>query len=56
MDIRTKIKEVPSCFDPTSGGVVTLKTGRREVPGSNLGRTCPPSRSELSRGYLRNSR
>ena len=25
-----------------------LKTGRREVPGSNRGRTCRPSRSEFS--------
>ena len=32
---------------PTSGGVVTLKTGRREVPGSNPGRACRPSRSEF---------
>ena len=28
--------------------MVTLKTGRREVPGSNLGRGCRPSRSEFS--------
>ena len=33
---------------PISGGVVTLKTGRREVPGSNHGRACRPSRSEFS--------
>ena len=32
----------------TSGGVVTLKTGRREVPGSNPGRACRPTRSEFS--------
>ena len=32
----------------TSGGVVALKTGRREVPGSNPGRACRPSRSEFS--------
>ena len=32
----------------TSGGVVTLKTGRREVPCSNAGRACRPSRSEFS--------
>ena len=25
---------------PTSGGVVTLETGRWEVPGSNPGRAC----------------
>ena len=29
---------------PTSGTAVTLKTGRREVPGSNPGRACRPSR------------
>ena len=33
---------------PTSGGVVTLKTGTREVLGSNPGRACRPSRSEFS--------
>ena len=33
---------------PTSGRVVTLETGRREVPGSNPGRACRPSRSEFS--------
>ena len=33
---------------PTSGGVVTLKTGRRQVPGSNPGRACRPSHSEFS--------
>ena len=33
---------------PTSGKTVTLKTGRREVPGSNPGRVCRPSRSEFS--------
>ena len=33
---------------PTSGIAVTLKTGRREVPGSNLGRICRPSRLEFS--------
>ena len=33
---------------PTSGTAVKLKTGRREVPGSNLGRACRPSRSEFS--------
>ena len=30
---------------PTSGTAVTLRTGRREVPGSNSGRACWPSRS-----------
>ena len=33
---------------PTSGGVVTLKTGRREVQNSNPGRACRPSRSKFS--------
>ena len=33
---------------PTCGGVVTLKTGRREVPGSNPGRACQPNFSEFS--------
>ena len=33
---------------PNSGSAVTLKTGRREVPGSNQGRSCRPSRSEFS--------
>ena len=33
---------------PTSGSAVTLKTGRLEVPGSNPGRACRPSRSEFS--------
>ena len=32
---------------PNSDGVVTLKTGRREVPDSNPGRACRPSRSEF---------
>ena len=32
----------------SGGGVVTLKTGRREVPGSNPGRASLPSRSEIS--------
>ena len=40
----------------TSGRAVTLKTGRREVPGSNPCRACRPSRSEVFRGFLRNSR
>ena len=30
---------------PTSDTAVTLKTGRREVPGPNRGRACRPSRS-----------
>ena len=33
---------------PTSGSAVTLKTGRREVQGSNPGRACRPSCSEFS--------
>ena len=33
---------------PTSGTAVTLKSGRREVPGSNPGRACRSSRSEFS--------
>ena len=32
----------------TSGRVVTLEIGRREVPGSSPGRACRPSRSEFS--------
>ena len=32
---------------PTSSGVVTLKTGRREVPGSSPS-SCRPRRSEFS--------
>ena len=35
-------------YCPTSGVAVTLKTGRREVSGSNRGRACRPSRSEFS--------
>ena len=38
---------IPSNKGPTSGRVVTLETGRREVLGSN-GRACRPSRSEFS--------
>ena len=33
---------------PTSGGVVALKTGRREVLGSNPGAACGPRHSEFS--------
>ena len=32
----------------TSGTAVTLKTGRRELPGSNPDRACRPRRSEFS--------
>ena len=35
-------------ISPTSGSAITLKTGRPEVPGSNPGRACRPSRSEFS--------
>ena len=38
----------PSAEGPTSGGVVALKTSRREVPGSNPGRAYRPRRSEFS--------
>ena len=34
-------------YSPTSGTAVTLKTGRRDMPGSNPGRACQPSRSEF---------
>ena len=43
-------------YCPTSSGVVTLKTGRRGVPGSNPGRACRPSHSKFSVVSLRNSR
>ena len=33
---------------PTSSGVETFKTGRREVPGSKTGRACQPSHSKFS--------
>ena len=33
---------------PTSGGVVALKTGRREMSGSNPGLAYRASRSEFS--------
>ena len=38
---------------PTSGRVVVLETGKREVPGSNPCRACPFG---VFRGSLRNSR
>ena len=44
------------CNCPTSGRVVTLKTERREVPGSNPGRYCRPSRSEFTMVCFWNSR
>ena len=34
--------------EPHQWQPVTLKTGRWEVPGSNPGRACRPSRSEFS--------
>ena len=39
---------IPFLLRPTSGGVLTLKTGRREAPGSNPGRACRTSHSEFS--------
>ena len=33
---------------PTCDEVATLKTGRRDVPGSNLGRACRLSLSDFS--------
>ena len=45
-------KIIQNNSSPTSGRVVTLKTGKREMPGSNPGRACRPSRSEFfSRKY-----
>ena len=41
-------ENIPLYDGPTSGIAVTLKTGRREVSGSNPGRACRPSRSEFS--------
>ena len=35
-------KNIIGCNGPTSGGVVTLKISRREVPGSDPGRACRP--------------
>ena len=35
-------------FGPTNGGVVALKTERREVPGSSPGHADRPSHSEFS--------
>ena len=46
----------PYLDDPTSSGVITLKSGRREVPGSIPGCACQPSRSEFAVVILRNSR
>ena len=50
--LKQKLMDGMACiifnYGPTSGGVVTLKTGRREVPGSNPGRACRTIRSEFS--------
>ena len=43
-----------SSLAPTSGGMVTLKTGRRQVPGSDPGRACRLSRSEFSVAFSEN--
>ena len=43
-----EIYQLQNVLLPTSVGMVALKTGRREVPGSNLDRTCRPSSSEFS--------
>ena len=49
LDSKTYINFYISIFiRPTSGTAVTLKTGRREVIGSNPGRACRSSRSEFS--------
>ena len=42
------MKRNSKLLGPTSGTAVTLKTGKREVPGSNSGGACRPSRSEFS--------
>ena len=39
---------VSSLHSPTSGGVVALETGRREVTGRNPDHACRPSCSEFS--------
>ena len=51
------IRQVSLSFhnSPTGGGVVELKTGRREVLGSTPGRACRPSDSEFYMVFLRNS-
>ena len=41
---------------PTSGIAVTLKTGRREVPGSNTGRALSTQPFGVFRGFLLNLR
>ena len=47
-DIWNSIRVIICKPEEDSGTAVTLKTGRREVPGSNLGRACRPSCSEFS--------
>ena len=42
-DIWNSIRVIICKPEEDSGTAVTLKTGRREVPGSNLGRACRPS-------------
>ena len=42
------LKLFPNVRVLTNGGVVALKSGRREVLGSILGRACRPRRSEFS--------
>ena len=45
---KLKTSVFPTVSSPTSGTAVTLKTGRRDVPGSNPGRACRPNRLEFS--------
>ena len=46
--LMPKVFWIAHMLGPTSGGVVVLKIGRREVPGSNPGRACRPRRSVFS--------
>ena len=48
MVIKNVIKKKKIMSYKVSETVVTLKTGKREVPCSNPGRACRPSRSEFS--------
>ena len=43
-----EIESFQDFISPTSGAVEALKTGRREVPGSNPGRTSRHRRSKIS--------
>ena len=45
---KCKQNDFPTHLCPTSATAVTLKTRRREVPGSNPCHACRPSRSEFS--------